>query len=338
MLRFVHTLVAAFVLSIAALVAAAPAQAQVAGGVGYRVAQEAGSQLEAGYLTLTVNAGQTSSGFFFMTNTAKPTAQMRIYSADGLTGNTTGVVYGSAGDPLAEAGSWLTPSIRSAVLTGESERRIDFSVRVPPGASAGDHVGSIVLEQNGKTSATVSQVVRNVVPIRIVVPGAPGPQIVVRSAKIDGLPGTTLPAVIVGLRNTGPRLCAPILSVSLRGPSEKGREVSRQLDTILPGDRVPYPLPWPRTIEPGSYVARVTSSGCGTTESITVEVQAPDLSVSGAGAGGGSTPGPSVVTDAQPGDSIYRAGDGKPSGGAGKGSGNGKGKGNERQERGARGG
>ncbi len=305
---------AAVLFMVAALGVPAAASAQVNGGVGYRVAMEPGSTLEAGFLTLTVNPGQSASGFFFMTNTSRASAQMRIYPADGLTGVTTGVVYGSAGDALAETGSWLTPSMRSALLIGESERRIDFSVRVPPGATSGDHVGSIVLEQNGKGSANVTQIVRNVVPIRIIVPGGPGPQVVVRSASINALPGTTKPAVTVAMRNTGVRMCAPVLTVDLRGPSEKGEDVSRQLDMILPGDRVPYPLPWPRDIKPGSYVARVTTSGCGATDSITVTLDAPDLTVPDPSASDGSGKGnpPNVVTDAQPGETTFKAGDATP--------------------------
>ena len=68
--------------------------------------------------------------------------------------------------------------------------------------------------------------------------------------------------VMVSLTNVGGRLCKPRLTVMLSGPGGADR-VTHQLDTILPGDTIPYPVSWPRTLGVGRYGAVVTASGCG---------------------------------------------------------------------------
>ncbi len=82
-----------------------------------------------------------------------------------------------------------------------------------------------------------------------------------------------MPAVIVKMVNDGRRICRPTLTVALSGPSERNAPVSRQLDAILPGDSVPFPLPWPRPLEDGSYQAAVTTSGCGATKTLRADVR-----------------------------------------------------------------
>lgn len=241
----------------------APAQAAADGGVGFRPDPEGGG-LDGGYLRITAAPGTTASGSFFMTNSGTTTASVRIYAADGLTGKTTGVVYGDEG--ARADGAWVTPSQTSASLAPKSEQRVTFSVRVPTNTLPGDHVASVVMQQR-KGGGAITQVVRNVVPIHINVPGGVGPQIRLDKIAIGTLPGTSASAVMVTMRNDGNRMCWPRLSVALTGGRETGEAVTRQLDTILPGDAVPYAMPWPRALTTGTYRITVSASGCGTTQS-----------------------------------------------------------------------
>ncbi|MBO9534533.1 MAG: hypothetical protein J7513_16290 [Solirubrobacteraceae bacterium] len=261
---------AAFV--VVAALAAVPSSAVADGGVGYRVDGEPGSMLEDGFITLHLGPGGSASGHFEATNTSRSNAQLSVYSSDGLTGDTTGIVYSDAGYKLKDAGAWLTPSVGGMLLPANSSRRIDFSVRVPANARTGDHVGGIVLEQR-RTGGAISQVVRNVVPVLVDVQGGAGTSIDLRSALVSQLPGTDQPAVIVKMVNDGRRICRPTLTVALTGPSERGAPVSRQLDALLPGDGVPFPLPWPRTLDAGTYQASVTTTGCGATETLRTDVR-----------------------------------------------------------------
>ncbi|MEH3053768.1 MAG: hypothetical protein PGN13_07120 [Patulibacter minatonensis] len=299
-----------------AVALAAPVAARADGGVGYRVDGEPGSRIEGGFIRLPGAPGSTVSGYFFATNSGAQDANLTVYAADGLTGDTTGIVYSDLGDALDDAGTWISPSSRGMVLGKGGDRRIDFSVRVPAGASAGDHVGGIVLEQR-RSGSTISQVVRNVVPVLIDVTGSANSAMALRSAQVTDLPGTTLPAVTVRMANTGGRICRPTLTVALTGPGERGSPITRNLDAILPGDSVPFPLPWPRTLARGTYTAAVTASGCGANVSLRTEVRS-DTNAETDAPSGTKTNKPDVVTKAAPGPPEYTS---APRYGAGDGNG-----------------
>lgn len=250
--------------ALAAAVALLAAPAAAHGDVGFRPDGASGVAFEGGYLKITAVPGGTAGGSFVVTNSGGTAADLQIYAADGLTGTTTGVVFGSEG--ARADGRWITPGRASATLAPGAELPLPFSVRVPSGALPGDHVAGVVLQQR-RSGASINQVVRNVVPILVSVPGGAGPQIRLGAISIGTLPGTSQAAVTIGLRNDGNRMCRPRLSVDLVGGRETGQPVTRQLDMVLPGDAVPYPMPWPRTLTAGSYKIRVTASGCGATQS-----------------------------------------------------------------------
>ncbi len=79
---------------------------------------------------------------------------------------------------------------------------------------------------------------------------------------LRALPGTKIPSTVVVLTNGGSLLCKPKLSVTLMG-NGVDRMVTRKLDTMLPGDTIPYPVPWPKPLQSGTYQATVQTSGCG---------------------------------------------------------------------------
>ncbi|MEN0012891.1 MAG: hypothetical protein AAGC46_05985 [Solirubrobacteraceae bacterium] len=323
MRRSVLTKVAGLGLAVLALVAPAGASAAPAptGGVGFRVDQTPGSNLVDGFIPIDGSPGQTIQGHFLITNSQTTGVSMTVYAADGLTGATTGVVYSDAGDDITGAGAWVTPDRTGATVGPRSEQLVNFSVRIPANATPGDHVAGVVLEQRkpGSTSTgAISQVVRNVVPIMIEVPGAAAPQIDVRSASITTLPGSQLLAITVVLRNEGLKLCRPQLKVALGSTGDTGGQVIRQLDTILPGDRAPYPMPWPSKLSSGSYLVHVTALGCGATDDLDVTLQTPRSQEESTPKTTPSTT-PKVVTNATPGTETYTAGNGKKSGSGGNG-------------------
>src|SRR5207245_276025 len=112
----------------------------------------------------------------------------------------------------------------------------------------------------GKCSVT--EVIRAVVGIEVEVPGPARQQVTLKGISLRALPGTQIPSVIVSLGDAGGKLCKPRLAVSL---AAGGHQVSVQhrLDTVLPGDYIPFPLPWPKPLAAGSYAASAVASGCG---------------------------------------------------------------------------
>src|SRR5271167_2433845 len=55
------------------------------------------------YFIETARAGQTINDQVVVTNTGPTTIQLRVYPVDGLTGATSGAVYGDGQDPLRKA-------------------------------------------------------------------------------------------------------------------------------------------------------------------------------------------------------------------------------------------
>jgi Bacterial protein of unknown function (DUF916) len=199
-----------------------------------------------------------------------PTPLVLLVSAvDGRTGQTTGTVYANMQDPVRKAGAWLSPQAKRITVPAHSETKVGFAIRVPAQAQPGDHVAGIAFQDaQPKTSGgrfRIVEIVRAVVGVAIRVPGPATPGLSLGRLALKGLPGTIQPSVVVGVGNAGRLLCQPKLAVSLRDPGGHRRAVVRQLDTVLPGDAVSYPLPWPATLSSGSYGATASMSCDGRT-------------------------------------------------------------------------
>lgn len=262
------------VLALAAAIAAAScvlpgvASAATIGGFSMRPAHfDAANPATRAYFIDTVRPGQTRDDQVVVNNTGPTKIQLRIYPVDGLTGTTSGAVYGDASDVLRKAGRWVTPEVNFLTVPPGASRRVGFAIQVPAGASPGDHLAGIAAEnahpQRSPGRFSITEVVRTVVGIEVEVPGPAHPQAAVHGITLSALPGTKVPAVIVSLGNAGLKLCKPTLAVTLAGPGGVEPTVTRQLDTVLPGDTIPYPLPWPRPLSAGNYASSATMTGCG---------------------------------------------------------------------------
>ncbi|MFT4035253.1 MAG: hypothetical protein QM679_06730 [Patulibacter sp.] len=256
----------AWIASLITLIAAPLAHSS--GGVGTRVDGGDGSRFDGGFITFALAPGASASGHFDVTNSTASDALVSVYGVDGLTQSQTGIVYASDTDRTTGAGLWLKLSATSLQVNAGEARRVDFSVAVPGGAEPGDHVAGIVVQQRRSGSATVAQVVRNVVPVFVEVAGDATHAATLNAAVISQLSGSAASSVVVTIANTGERICRGTLTVALNGRGERGIPVSRTLDAILPGDTVRYALAWPRELTAASYAASITFSGCGTTASL----------------------------------------------------------------------
>lgn len=238
-------------------------------GNGFNVRPDAGPTEERApsYFTLRAEPGSVLDRRVLVSNGSDKVQRYRLDPVDGLTGTTSGTVYANREDRNDATATWLTPSVRQVTLAPGESRRIPFRVSVPETARPGDHVGGLAFQDSVETTAksnlSVTQVVRIVVGVRIIVPGgSPGP-VTIGKAQIQALPGTSVASVELPLENTGERLCRPDLRVVLTSADGKEDVVERSLDTLLPGAKIAYPLAWPRTIEPGTYGVRAEATGCG---------------------------------------------------------------------------
>ena len=219
------------------------------------------------YFKPTIAPGKAFTNTVVVTNTGSAPLQVYVYAVDGLTGVTSGAVYSARREATHEAGSWLTVAQPALTVAPRSQRRVGFTVRVPASAQPGDHLAGVAIEdahpQHYSGRFSVTEVLRMVVGVDIRVPGPAQPHGVLHSIGLRALPGTKFASVVVGLANQGRLLCKPRLSVTVKNPNGSSRTVARQLDTVLPGDSIPYPFAWPGTLAPGTYGVSVVARGCG---------------------------------------------------------------------------
>jgi len=261
-----HVLAAA--IAAASCMLSAPAMAATIGGFSMRPAHfDANNPATRAYFVESARPGQTINDEVIVNNSSPGPIQLRIYPVDGLTGATSGAVYSDAHDPLRKAGRWVTPGVNFITVPAGASRPVTFAVTVPPGTPPGDHLAGLAAEnahpEHSAGRFSITEIVRTVVGIEVEVPGAAHPQAALSGMRLAALPGTKVPSVIVTLGNTGLKLCKPTLAVILAGAHGVQPTVTRQLDTVLPGDTIPYPMPWPRPLPAGSYASSATVTGCG---------------------------------------------------------------------------
>jgi hypothetical protein len=216
------------------------------------------------YFKPLVPRGGSFSDSVIVSNTGVTPLQLLTYPVDGLTGQTTGTVYANRRDRIRKAGAWVKLGTSRVTVAPGQQVSVPFIVRVPRSAKAGDHVAGIAFEEaHRRTSGAafrITVVIREVIGIQIRVPGKAAPSLALGGVRLKPLPGTRVASVVVGIGNRGLALCKPTLAVWLEGPHRYRRGFVRPLDTVLPGDTVAYPLPWPGTLRNGKYLAKVSAS------------------------------------------------------------------------------
>ena len=250
----------------AAVVAAAglwlpPAGAQpVLPSVGVGMAHANGSL---GYFTEHVAAGGSVSDAAVVRNTTSRAVTFLVDSVDGLTATSTGAVYAARAARPSEAGAWVSPAVHRITVAPMTASTIPFAVHVPTTAVPGDHLAGLAFQDASNGHATrgrlsVVTVSRIVLGVLVQVSGPAQRSMTAHGCSLVPIPGTDLAGVRVLIANTGLRLVHPKLAVSLSRGTGQVQTVVRQLDTVLPRDSIAYVLPWPDTLPPGSYEARVT--------------------------------------------------------------------------------
>jgi hypothetical protein len=245
---------------------AAPPPVTQAGDIS--IAPEHPNKESPSYFTLRVKAGTTVQDAIVIANHSDAPINLAISPVDGLTGQTSGSVYANRQDPVRKAGKWVTPSVTALVLPAKTERTVTFIVKVPADATAGDHLAGVAVENTVPTTSSngfaIRQILRNVIGVRVIVPGPAICKPELKSLGIDQIGATGIGAVDVGLSNVGTQLGKPQLTVALIGPDTYHQKLVRDLDTVLPGDTIKYPFAWSDRLAKGSYDITATMT-CGTT-------------------------------------------------------------------------
>lgn len=263
------------------------------GGFSARALGEDGQVTPQTYFELKLRPGESFDGDILVTNASKDFVRLKVDSVDGLTGQTSGTVYANRTDDRLETSRWIRPKKKALRLDGASSRKLGFHLHVPDDARPGDHVGAVafqrILNPKKEGNFSVRQVLRVAVAIQIRVEGPASPRMEIGKLSLKALGGTQIPSVGIELKNTGQLLCRPALTVSLSQDGTGLGEVSKQLDTILAGDTIDFPLPWPKPLKAGTYEATAATTGCGQPAKVTATVELADTLRGTTGA-----PGPDV--------------------------------------------
>lgn len=266
-------------LALALLVGAAPVHAletPIVGGFSAQPVDAQGRTLDETYFTMKLPPGGSATGAIQLGNENGGDLKVRVDPVDGLTGVTSGAVYANRDDPRKETGRWLTPEASAVTVGPGSKRAVRFTVTVPADAKPGDHVGAIAFQTPAKPSSdgnfSVKQIVRVAVAVQIRVEGPARRAAELGGLAIEPIGGTQVPSVVVDTANTGGLLCRPELTVALSRDGQRVGSTSRELDTILPGDTIPYPLQWPDPLQAGTYQTDARLTGCGKPVEVSADV------------------------------------------------------------------
>jgi hypothetical protein len=221
------------------------------------------------YFKPTIGAGGTFSDQIIVGNISDRPMNFIVSSVDGVTGETSGAVYANRQDRPTRAGSWATVDQSTLSAAPHQEQTVAFTVHVPAGTPAGDHLLGLAVEDaqaaTSSGSFQVRQVLRVVVGVLIRVPGPAPMHLRIGRARLQPLGGVGTAAVIVTLSADGQSLCKPALSLTVATPDGAQSTQTRQLDTLLPGDTIQYPFPWPDDMAAGTYQMAAVATGCGQT-------------------------------------------------------------------------
>jgi hypothetical protein len=244
---------------------AAPASA-----AGPTFALKPATQAKLGYFVLAGKAGATLRGKVEVINVGSKAGKTSLYAVDATTGQTSGAVYRSKGEPRPGVGGWIKLGKSSLELNPGQSQLVPFTVRVPSEASAGQHLGGIVAQRStqvanqtpsgGKKTSGFKVKIQalSVLAVQVNVPGPERPRMTLTGIKPGNQPGHQ--SLLLGIGNTGNVLVKG--TGSLKVVNHSGHRVQMQsfnLDTFVPESHIDFPVYIRgKALAPGRYLGTVS--------------------------------------------------------------------------------
>lgn len=246
---------------------AAPAAVASAGGPTF--ALKPASPAKHGYFVFAGRPGTTIHGRIRVINVGTTAGRTSLYAVDATTGQTSGAVYRSRQEARRDVGGWIRLGKGAVELGPGQSRVVPFSVRVPGGASPGQHLGGIVAQRStSSSSATAGKGKQNtfkvkvqelsVVAVQVNLPGRQHVKMTLTGIKVGVQPGHQ--SLLLGIGNAGNVLLKG--SGSLKVVDHSGRLVqsrSFNLDTFVPSTHIGFPVYIQgKALPPGEYRGTIT--------------------------------------------------------------------------------
>ncbi len=216
-----------------------------------------------GRLAYAVDAGSVIRGTVVVTSTGDGPGTVKLYPADATTGDTTGVVYLTDSAPVG-VGTWISVGSSQLELKTGQRVQVPFTVHVPRAAGAGDYVGGIVAETVSTGTGPIRARNLSIVAVDVAVSGAQVARFTIGTARVAGTPGRQ--QLLLHVSNDGNVIRKPHGSIAIAASSGRAIEtVPFSMNTFLPLTAVDYPVPLPKALPAGTYVAdvRLTYPGTG---------------------------------------------------------------------------
>ena len=222
-----------------------------------------------GYFVYDAKPGTTVVGKIAVSNNGNREGVVKLFATDATTGQTSGTVYQTSGEKPRDVGSWVVLPATTLRLGPNERRVVPFTVRVPVGAAAGQHVGGIVAEtaqqstgthSKGKTNVQIT--VRNlaIVAVQVNVPGPKIAKLEIGPVSAGGRKGYQ--QLLVRIANDGNVMVKPRLALVVT--NTEGNRVFDDhflLDTVLPHTAIDYPVNvTKKALGAGSYRTQVELS------------------------------------------------------------------------------
>jgi LPXTG-motif cell wall-anchored protein len=220
-----------------------------------------------GYFVYKIAPGAAQSGAVIVSNTGNRTGTVKLFSADGSTGQTTGTVYLTDSKPV-HAGAWVKLAQPSVRLAPGEIKRVPFTVRVPPShVGPGQWVAGIVAETgtSAKTKRSTRKAgvqirIRNqtIIAVQVNVPGRLSSAFTIGGVKTGGQRG--FQQVLVHFSNDGNTLVKPTGSVTVLQGGKTIEHLPFKMDTFLPQTAIDYPVLLKKALAAGEYQTKVLLS------------------------------------------------------------------------------
>ena len=236
--------------------------------------------------------GSTVTDHVEIVNDSPQSAAFSVYGTDGTGTTAKGALLLLAPQKKpTDIGSWVRfpggAAQLSTIINGHQAIVVQFTLKVPPQATPGDHTGAVVAQVGvpSKNSAglEVTTNYRIAVPLELRVPGALSAALQVQSISTgfsDPLNpfGTGTATVSYTVANTGNVRQAGAQTVTVTGPFGQKVVVHQpQLPTILPGDSIRVTAQAPGLFPLGPMTARVDVKAGWPTDTIALAHVAPEV-------------------------------------------------------------
>lgn len=214
--------------------------------------------------------GKVSADTLTVANYTTAPITFHLYGADAFNTRDGGLSVRRRTDPKLDIGKWITLPYSELTVRARSAAVVPFSIRPPPQATPGDHVGGIVAEQTkgttskaGSVPITVVQAVGVRVYGRVVGPLHPKltlgqTSLALKSSSATQFGGSVTADVHFTVTNAGNSVLSPAAAVQLSTPFGTVARRPLTMSQLLPGTSLAYALSFPGVSAYGHLRATVT--------------------------------------------------------------------------------